>query len=87
MFQEDVLLLTTCLLFKDCEPADFCYIFLSQEPQLFLVGLCSLGLAAKMGEADRRIPKVAALRPFIRDAFTPAEFLQVRFEGSAVCYV
>ena len=48
-----------------------------QEPQLFLVGLVSLGLAAKMEEADRRVPKVASLRPFIRDAFAPADFLQV----------
>ena len=54
------------------------YFPLCKEPQLFLVGLCSLGLAAKMEEADKRIPKVAALSPFIRDAFAPADFLQVR---------
>ena len=42
------------------------------------MSLCSLGLAAKMEEADKRVPKVAALSPFIRDAFPPGDFLQVR---------
>ena len=43
---------------------------------MYLVSLCSLSLAAKMEESERRIPKASSLRPLVGDAFTCSDFLQ-----------
>ena len=47
-----------------------------QDPQMYLVSLCSLTLAAKMEESERRIPRASSLRPLVGDAFTCSDFLQ-----------
>ena len=48
-----------------------------EEPQLWLVGLCSLLLAAKFEERDGQVPKIRSLREHLDVKFAKSQFREV----------